>query len=187
MSYMWMLMNVKYFDAAIRIFLLCTTSYQQNPSYSFTEWCILQITDFSHFSDFDPFHWPADAADEALRVVRPAQGGHHLPGDVLVTAVALGAVEALVVLGADVLAGVVEETRMHQITAAYCTYRHTEREKDRKQNLIRWIKQITAARPKREKNAVQDCVDCAATVGKHCWQVSGWKPAQQRRWDVKLC
>lgn len=52
---------------------------------------------------------PADAADEASRVVGPPQGRHHLPADVLVAAVTLGAVEPLVVVCADVLAGVVEE------------------------------------------------------------------------------
>lgn len=53
---------------------------------------------------------PAHAADEAVRVVGPAQGRHHLPADVLATAVTLGAIQPLVVLGADVLARVVEET-----------------------------------------------------------------------------
>lgn len=73
------------------------------------------------------FSLPADATDEAVWVVGPAQGRHHLSGDVLVTAVTLGPVEPLVVLCTDVLAGVVEETRMHQITAAHCTYRERKK------------------------------------------------------------
>ncbi len=64
---------------------------------------------------------PADAADEAVWVVRPPQGRYHLSGDVLVTAVTLGAIEPLVVLCTDVLARVVEETRVHQIAATHCT------------------------------------------------------------------
>lgn len=66
---------------------------------------------------------PADAADEAVWVVRPPQGRHHLSGYVLIAAVTLGPVEPLVVLRADVLARVVEETRVHQITAAHCDRR----------------------------------------------------------------
>lgn len=52
---------------------------------------------------------PTDAADEAGWVVGPPQGRHHLPADVLLAAVTLGAVEPLVVVRADVLAGLVEE------------------------------------------------------------------------------
>lgn len=66
---------------------------------------------------------PADAADEAVGVVGPAQGRHHLSGDVLVAAVTLGAVEPLEVLGADVLARVVEEPRVHQVAATHCSIR----------------------------------------------------------------
>lgn len=65
------------------------------------------------------FFLPADAADEAVAVERPAQRRHHLSGDVLLTAVTLGPVEALVVLGADVLSTVVEETRVDQVTTAH--------------------------------------------------------------------
>lgn len=66
---------------------------------------------------------PADAADEAAWVVRPPQCRDHLPGgDVLVTAVTLGPVEPLVVLCTDVLARVVEEARVHQITATDWTH-----------------------------------------------------------------
>lgn len=68
-------------------------------------------------SDASPL--PADAADEAVWVVGPPQGRHHLSSDVLVTAVTLGPIEALVVLGADVLSRVVEETRANQVTAAH--------------------------------------------------------------------
>lgn len=72
---------------------------------------------------------PAHAADKAVRVVRPPQGGHHLPSDVLVAAITLGPVEALEVLCTDVLARVVEETWTHQITAAHYIYRERGREK----------------------------------------------------------
>lgn len=70
-------------------------------------------------SDIFPFTVPAEAADKAVWVVCPAQGRYHLSSDVLVTAVTLGPVEPLVVLSTDVLARVVEETRVHQITAAH--------------------------------------------------------------------
>lgn len=50
-------------------------------------------------------------------VVGPPKGRYYLSSDVLVTAVTLGPVEPLVVLRANVLARVVEETRVHQITA----------------------------------------------------------------------
>lgn len=62
---------------------------------------------------------PAEAADEAVRMVRPPQGRNHLSSDVLVTAVTLGPIETLVVLCTNVLARVVEETRVHQVTAAH--------------------------------------------------------------------
>ena len=66
-----------------------------------------------------------------MRVVRPPQGRHHLSGYVLIAAVALGPVEPLVVLCADVLARVVEETRVHQITAAHCDTRRGNTESGR--------------------------------------------------------
>lgn len=71
------------------------------------------------FAHKQPCRVPADAADKTVRVVRPPQGRDHLSGDVLVTAVTLGPVEPLVVLSADVLPRVVEETRVHQVTAAH--------------------------------------------------------------------
>lgn len=52
---------------------------------------------------------PAQAAHEALGVVGAAQGGDDLAGDEVPTAVAAGAVELLVVLGADVLLVLEEE------------------------------------------------------------------------------
>lgn len=70
---------------------------------------------------------PADAADKAVWVVCSPQCRHHLPSDVLVTAVALGPVEPLVVLCTDVLARVVKEARAHQITAT--NWAHGERKK----------------------------------------------------------
>lgn len=60
---------------------------------------------------------PAQAADEALRVVGASQGGHHLSADVMLTAVTLSPVKALVILCANVLARVVEEPRLDQVTA----------------------------------------------------------------------
>lgn len=64
---------------------------------------------------------PAEAADEALRVVRPSEGRDHLSGDVLLTAVTLRPVQALVVLSADVLSRMMEEARLDQVTAAHWT------------------------------------------------------------------
>lgn len=60
---------------------------------------------------------PAQAADEALRVVGASQSGHHLSTDVALTAVALSPVKALVILSANVLSRVVEEPRLDQVTA----------------------------------------------------------------------
>lgn len=62
---------------------------------------------------------PAYAADKTVWVVRPSQSGHNFSSDVLVAAVTLSPVEPLVVLRADVLTRVVEETRVHQVTAAH--------------------------------------------------------------------
>lgn len=86
---------------------------------------------------------PADAADEAVWVVRPPQGRYHLSSDVLVTAVTLGPVEPLVVLCTDVLARVVEETRAHQITAAHCA--------DGEKTLNELTSLLRNTRPNREK------------------------------------
>ena len=60
---------------------------------------------------------PAQAADEALGVVCAPQGRHHLSTDVALAAVTLRPVEALVILGTNVLPRVVEEARLHQVTA----------------------------------------------------------------------
>lgn len=62
---------------------------------------------------------PAQAAHEALGVVCAAQGGDDLAGDEVPTAVAAGAVELLVVLGADVLLVLEEEARLGQAAATY--------------------------------------------------------------------
>lgn len=67
---------------------------------------------------------PADGADEALGVVGPVQSRHHLPADEFTAAVAFRAVKPLVVLGADVLAGLLEESGTGQVTAAHCKEQH---------------------------------------------------------------
>lgn len=64
-------------------------------------------------------HSPAGAADKALGVVGPAQGGDDLAGDEVPAAVTAGPVELLVVVGADVLLVLEEETRLGQVAAAH--------------------------------------------------------------------
>lgn len=100
-----------------------TTITTNTTQTSFKIYCIVLYRPTSENYAHKLFSLPADAADEAVWVVSPPQGRYHLSSYVLVTAVTLGPVEALVVLCTDVLARVVEETRMHQITAAHCTYR----------------------------------------------------------------
>lgn len=110
---------------------------QTTTKYRFTRWMRVQITFFTltallsqsiclticlptFRSTWRNTHsLLADAADKAVWVVRSPQRRHHLSGDVLVTAVTLGPVEPLVVLCTDVLTRMVEETRMHQVTAAH--------------------------------------------------------------------
>ena len=67
---------------------------------------------------------PADTADKALGVVGAAQRWDHLPSNKLSTAVALGAIQALVVLRADVLSTLLEEAGAGQVAAAHCR-KHT--------------------------------------------------------------
>ena len=62
---------------------------------------------------------PAEAADEAAGVVGAAQGGHHLPGDEAVAAVAAGSVQPLVVGRAHILALLLEEPRAGQVAVAH--------------------------------------------------------------------
>lgn len=62
---------------------------------------------------------PAQAAHEALGVVGAAQGGDDLAGDEVPAAVAAGAVELLVVLGADVLLVLEEEAGLGQAAATH--------------------------------------------------------------------
>lgn len=62
---------------------------------------------------------PAYTADKTVWVVCPSHGRDHLSSDVLLTAVTLGPIQALVVLSTDVLPRVVEETRVHQVTATH--------------------------------------------------------------------
>lgn len=64
---------------------------------------------------------PAQAAHEALRVVGAAQGRDDLACDEVPAAVAAGAIELLVVLGADVLLVFEEEARLGQATATHLT------------------------------------------------------------------
>lgn len=64
---------------------------------------------------------PAQAAHEALRVVGAAQGGDDLTRDEVPAAVTAGAIELLVVLGADVLLVLEEEARLGQATSTYLT------------------------------------------------------------------
>lgn len=108
------------------------------------------------------FSLPADAADEAVWVVSPPQGRYHLSSDVLVTAVTLGPVETLVVLCTDVLARVVEETRMHQITAAHCTYR--ERRETKLNQLSSFIRNQSRLIKRREKTVVNVVSVAGVTV-----------------------
>lgn len=64
---------------------------------------------------------PAQAAHEALGVVGAAQGGDDLSCDEVPAAVTAGAIELLVVLGADVLLVLEEEARLGQATATHLT------------------------------------------------------------------
>lgn len=64
---------------------------------------------------------PAQATHEALGVVGAAQGGDDLAGDKVPAAVAAGAIELLVVLGADVLLVLEEEARLGQAAATHLT------------------------------------------------------------------
>ena len=66
-----------------------------------------------------PTHSPAQAAHEALGVVGTAQGRDDLTRDEVPAAVAAGAIELLVVLGADVLLVLKEEARLGQATATH--------------------------------------------------------------------
>lgn len=59
-------------------------------------------------------HSPAQAAHEALRVVSAAQGRDDLTRDEVPAAITAGAVELLVVLGADVLLVLEEEAGLGQ-------------------------------------------------------------------------
>lgn len=63
---------------------------------------------------------PADGADEALGVVCPVQSRHHLPADEFTTAVTFSAIKPLVVLGADVLTTLLEESGTGEVTATHC-------------------------------------------------------------------
>lgn len=54
-------------------------------------------------------HSPAQAAHEALRVVGAAQSGNDFTRDEVPAAITAGAIELLVVLGADVLLVLEEE------------------------------------------------------------------------------
>lgn len=62
---------------------------------------------------------PAQAAHEALRVVGAAQRRDDLPRDEVPAAITAGAVELLVVLGADVLLVLEEEARLGQAATAH--------------------------------------------------------------------
>lgn len=64
-------------------------------------------------------HSPAQAAHEALGVVGAAQGRDDLARDEVPAAVTAGAVQLLVVLGADVLLVLEEEARLGQATSTY--------------------------------------------------------------------
>lgn len=68
----------------------------------------------------DGFSSPAGAADKALGVVGPPQGGDDLSGDEVPAAVTAGPVELLVVMGADVLLVLKEEARLGQVAATHC-------------------------------------------------------------------
>lgn len=63
---------------------------------------------------------PANAADEALGVVRASKGGDHLSCDEAVAAVTASAVQTLVVCSTDVLALLLEEAGSRQITVTHC-------------------------------------------------------------------
>lgn len=62
---------------------------------------------------------PAQAAHEALRVVGAAQGGDDLARDEVPAAITAGAIELLVVLGADVLLVLEEEAGLGQAASTY--------------------------------------------------------------------
>ena len=62
---------------------------------------------------------PAEATDEAVRMVGASQSRHHLPGDVAGAAVTPGAVETLVVLSTDVLPPLLEEPGTCQVTSTH--------------------------------------------------------------------
>lgn len=70
------------------------------------------------------FSSPAGAADEALGVVGPPQGGDDLSSDEVPTTVTAGPIELLVVVGADVLLVLEEEARLGQVAAAHCRGGH---------------------------------------------------------------
>lgn len=64
---------------------------------------------------------PAQTAHEALRVVGAAQSGDDLTRDEVPTAVTAGAIQLLVVLGADVLLVLEEEARLGQAATTHLT------------------------------------------------------------------
>lgn len=64
---------------------------------------------------------PAQAAHEALRVVGAAQCGDDLTRDEVPAAITAGAIELLVVLGADVLLVLEEEARLGQAATTHLT------------------------------------------------------------------
>lgn len=63
----------------------------------------------------------ADGADEAGRMVGLAQGSDHFPLHKVPTAIAAGAVHALVVQRAQILSILHEEAPLGEVTAAYYT------------------------------------------------------------------
>lgn len=70
----------------------------------------------------------ADGADEAGGVVGLAQGSDHFPLHKVPTAIAAGAVHALVVQRAQIVSILHEEAPLGEVTAAHCirdTHTHT--------------------------------------------------------------
>lgn len=151
--------NLEYFNSTtlLQLFITITTNTTQTSKI----YCIVLYRPISENYANKLFSLPADAADEAVWVVSPPQGRYHLSSYVLVTAVTLGPVEALVVLCTDVLARVVEETRMHQITATHCTYR--ERRKKKWISSVR-LSEIRADWPNRERKTVVNVVSVAGVT-----------------------